>query len=172
MARRSDPILVDTNVILECHRTGCWRALAGGYRLETVEECVTETQTGHQRRRPEQQIDLVSLRRSLAQEHAVSDAQRAAAVVRDLHVSVLDPGERDLWAHALTRSDGWVLCGPDRASLRLGVRLGLRARLVSLEELLTDVGHRPRAPLRTHYTARWLADCLNELTLLEGGKLP
>src|SRR5262249_32419072 len=126
----------------------------------------------YQRRRPEQQIDLAALRRSLAQEHAVSDAQRAAAVVRDQHVSVLDPGGRDLWAPALMRSDGWVLCGPDRASPRRGGRLGLRARLVSLEELLTDIGHRPRTALRTHYTARWLMDCLNEMVLLEGGKLP
>ena len=46
-------MLVDTNVILEAHRTGSWRALAGGYAVETVEDCVTEPQTGFQRRRPE-----------------------------------------------------------------------------------------------------------------------
>ena len=48
----------------------------------------------------------------------------------------LDLGERSLWAHALTRSDAWVLCGPDKASLRFGVRLGFRERLVALEWLL------------------------------------
>lgn len=171
MARRSGPILVDTNVILECHRTGSWRALAGGHRLETVETCVTETQTGFQRRRPEQQIDVAALRQSFAKENAVTDAHRAAALVRDQHIAVLDPGEQDLWAHALTRTDNWMLCGPDRASLRLGIRLGLRERLVSLEELLNDIGHRPRTPLRAHYSARWLADCLNGLIMLESGNL-
>lgn len=172
MPRRTEPVLVDTNVILECHRTGSWRALAGGYPLETVEECVTETQTGHQHRRPEQQVDMAALRQSFARTHAVTDAHRAVAAVADELFARLDPGERDLWAHALTRTDGWVLCGPDRASLRLGVRLGLRDRLVSLEELLTDVGNRPRTALRVHYTARWHADVLNEMILLEGGKRP
>jgi hypothetical protein len=57
MARHRGPVLVDTNVILECWRINAWRALAGGYREETVEDCVIETQTGYQRRRPEQQID-------------------------------------------------------------------------------------------------------------------
>ena len=62
MARHSGPVLVDTNVILECWRVGAWRALTGGYRVETVEDCVIETQTGYQRRRPEQQIDVATLR--------------------------------------------------------------------------------------------------------------
>lgn len=48
MARHSGPVLVDTNVILESYRVESWRALAGGYRVETVEECVMETQTGFQ----------------------------------------------------------------------------------------------------------------------------
>ena len=57
MARHRGTVLVDTNVILEAHRAGVWRALAGGYPVETVEECVTETQTGYQRRSPERRID-------------------------------------------------------------------------------------------------------------------
>ena len=85
MARHAGPVLVDTNIILESYRVGSWRALAGGYNVETVEECVDETQS--------------------------------------------------LWAHARKRDDAWILCGPDRASLRCGVRLGFRERLVSLERL-------------------------------------
>lgn len=53
MGRHGGPILVDTNVILESFRIGAWRALSGGYALETVEDCVTETQTGFQKRRAE-----------------------------------------------------------------------------------------------------------------------
>ena len=52
MARHKGPVLVDTNVIIECHRAGAWAALAGGYAVETVEKCVEETQTGFQRRQP------------------------------------------------------------------------------------------------------------------------
>jgi hypothetical protein len=170
MPRHTGPILVDTNIILECWRVGSWRALAGGYAVETVEDCVTETQTGFQRRRPEQRIDAAALRQSLARVHDVSPAQAAAAIVRDEGISFLDVGERSLWAHALTRTDAWVLCGPDRASLRFGVRLGFRDRLVALERLLSDVGHRPREALRPAYTSRWLDAALTEMVLLEGGR--
>jgi hypothetical protein len=170
MPRHTGPILVDTNVILECWRVGSWRALAGGYHVETVEDCVTETQTGFQRRRPEQRIDAAALRQSLAQVHDVTPAQLAAAIVRDETISFLDVGERSLWAHALTRTDAWLLCGPDRASLRFGIRLEFRDRLVALERLLTDVGARPRQALRPAYTTRWLDTVLAELGLLEGGR--
>ena len=73
VARRHGPVLVDTNVILESHRVGSWRALTGGYGVETVEDCVTETQTGFQRRGPEQWIDAGALRASLAAVHSVGD---------------------------------------------------------------------------------------------------
>jgi hypothetical protein len=168
MPRHTGPVLVDTNVILECWRVGSWRALTGGYAVETVEDCVTETQTGFQRRRPEQRIDATELRQSLAGVHDVSQADLAAAVIRDETLSFLDVGERSLWAHALTRADTWLLCGPDKASLRFGVRLGFRARLTALERLLGDVGHRPREALRQNYTSRWLDTAVAELALSEG----
>ena len=125
-------VLVDTNAIIEAHRTGTWRALAGGYRVATVEDCVTETQTGFQLRKPEQSIAVSQLRASLATEHRVDDRQRAELAIRTQGI-LLDRGEESLWAHALGREDGWLLCGPDRASLRCGVRLGFRDRIVSLE---------------------------------------
>jgi hypothetical protein len=147
-----------------------YRIVAGAHSVETVEDCVTETQTGFQRRRPEQRIDAAVLRSSLAGVHDVSAAQLAAAIVRDETISFLDVGERSLWAHALTRNDAWILCGPDRASLRFGIRLGFRDRLVALERLLSDVGHRPRQALRPAYTTRWLDTALAELSLLEAGR--
>jgi hypothetical protein len=168
MARHRGPVLVDTNAILECWRVGAWRALTGGYGVETVEDCVTETQTGYQRRSPEQQIDHAALRTSLKVIHPVGDRERAAAVVRDAMFSFLDVGERSLWAHALTRSDAWVLCGPDKASLRFGVRVGLRDRLVALEDLLRDVGHRPAVALKTAYSSAWHAKTVGEIVILEG----
>lgn len=30
-------VFVDTNVIIEAHRTGCWEALVGSYDVHTVE---------------------------------------------------------------------------------------------------------------------------------------
>ena len=167
MQRHRGILLVDTNVILECWRVGAWAALAGGYSIETVEHCVTETQTGYQNRRTEQTVDQSILRASLANPpHPVTDSQYAALAVRvpEIH---LDPGEQALWAHALTRTDTWVLCGPDKASMRCGVRLGLRDRIVALETLLEAVGYRTRAELKKAYTAKWLAQALSEMVVLE-----
>ena len=159
-------MLVDTMVIIESHRKGVWRALAGGNQVETVEDCVTETQTGFQLRRPEQLIAVSGLRSSLANVHRVNDGQRAELAVRIQGIA-LDRGEESLWAHALGRQDKWLLCGPDKASLRCGVRLGFRERIVSLEGLLQGVGHRPRIALERQYTKRWLDGVLLEILLSE-----
>ena len=166
MARHPGPVLVDTNAILECFRVGGWRALASGYGVETVEECMTETQTGYQRRQPEQQINGAELRASLVSVHSVGDPELARVAVSAPDIA-LDLGERCLWAHALTRADAWVLCGPDKASLRFGVRLGLRERLVALEWLLEAIGYRPRIDLRPAYTRKWLEKTLGELFVSE-----
>lgn len=166
MVHRQCPVLVDTNVIIEAYRTESWRALTGGLRVETVEDCVDETQTGFQRRRPEQRIDEAELRRRLAAVHAVGDLERAVLAIRAGNIA-LDKGEASLWAHALQRDDDWFLCGPDKASLRCGVRLGLREKLVSMEALLGEVGHRPGTALREAYSRRWHDRTLAELVLAE-----
>lgn len=157
---------MDTNVIIEAHRTQGWRALVGGYAVETVEDCVTETQTGFQQRRSEQAIDRGQLVESLASVHVVSDLERAELAVRVAGIA-LDLGEWCLWAHARAREAPWLLCGPDKASLRCGVRLGFRDRLVSLEGLLRGVGRRPKISLRKQYTKQWLDLTLAELVLEE-----
>ncbi len=168
MARWRGPVLVDTNVIIEAWRVDAWRALRGGYALETVEECVIETQTGYQNRRPEQRIDREALLAGLKAIHQVPDTERAMALIRDGEIAMLDEGEKALWAHALARPDAWVLCGPDKASLRIGVRLNLRDRLVALERLLDDAGFRPKTPLKGAYRQDWLSRTLVELAQQEG----
>lgn len=168
MARWQGPVLVDTNVIIEAWRVDAWRALCGGYALETVEECVIETQTGFQNRRPEQQIDRQMLLTGIKTVHKVTDAERAAALIRDGEIAMLDEGEKALWAHAIARPDAWVLCGPDKASLRIGVRLNLRDRLVAVERLLDDVGFHPKTPLKGPYRQDWLNLTLVELAQREG----
>ena len=166
MGRHRGTVLVDTNVILEAHRTGSWRALTGGYSVETVEDCVTETQTGFQRRQPEHRIAQAKLRDRLAGVHAVGERERAVLAIRAGEIA-LDRGEASLWAHALGCGDDWVLCGPDKAGLRCGVRLGCRERLVSLEGPLDEAGHRPVTALREAYTRRWHERVLGELAMAE-----
>ena len=106
------------------------------------------------------------MRDRLAEVHAVGEVERAELAIRVSDIA-LDRGEASLWAHALGRGDDWILCGPDRASLRCGVRLGCRERLVSLERLLDEAGHRPGTALREAYTKRWHKWTLGELVLAE-----
>ncbi len=154
-------VLVDTNVIIECHAKGCWKALAGQYQLETVEPCVIETQTGRQHRRPEHQIDEAELRGQLRAIHSVTERELAKVIA--LGGSGLDEGERALWAHALQRDDVWILCGPDRASMKFGYDNKLRERLVSLGELLTDINLRPA--LSQAYSKAWLDAAIGKFAL-------
>lgn len=169
MTRRTNPLLIDTNVILEAHRTSTWKALTGGYGVETVEACVMETQTGFQRRRAELQIEERELRAKLREVHEVSEIQRAKVLIEGQGIA-LDPGELDLWAHAIKREDAWILCGPDAASLRFGVRAGFRDRLVSLESLLQGVGMTAKG-IRANYTEEWLKRKLIDLVTAERGFL-
>lgn len=158
-----DIVLVDANVIIECHTLGCWSALASSFRLHTVAKCVEETQTGHFSRDPHNRIEESNLRKSLDAVHDVTNVQRA--VVALLDNSSLDDGERDLWAHALSRDDTWVICGPDRASMRFGYDQGQRDRLVSLGALLVKVGHKSSGQLRGHFQQRWLDEIISKLIL-------
>ncbi|NBC34026.1 MAG: hypothetical protein GVY13_15230 [Alphaproteobacteria bacterium] len=166
MAPFRGPVLLDTNVIIEAFRVSCWPALSGGYRLETVEECVVETQTGFQRRRPDRRIDADQLRSRLAGVHTVAEGQLALVAI-EADGLALDAGEAALWAHALDCPEAWILCGPDKASLRFGLRQGYRERLVALEWLLGEIGCRSKLALGEAYTAYWLRTTLGQLTLLE-----
>lgn len=105
---------------------------------------------------------------SLRAVHFVEDRHRAelCLLVSDI---TLDSGEASLWAHALHRDDAWLLCGPDKASLRFGIRLGFRERLVSLERLLDDAGHRPSPALREAYTESRRSRIVGQFILAEKG---
>lgn len=93
MAKHHGPLLIDTNVILECHRVSAWKALSGGYILETVEKCVEETQNGMQNRHPETWINEVDLKDTFQTIHAVDDRRRAEAVIFDQRSLALMPGK-------------------------------------------------------------------------------
>ena len=161
--RRGDTVLVDTVAIIHAHETSCWNALTSAFDFETVEKCVEETQTGNLHRVPDDRIDEQALRRSLRAVHPVSGLERAKVAV--LGGGSLDDGERDLWAHALAREDVWLLCGPDRASMRFGYNCNLRGRLVSLGAMLRTIDYRPRVRLDPHHEQAWLDEVIRKLML-------
>jgi hypothetical protein len=156
--RAGQRVLVDTNVIIEAHRTGCWQALSGYFALETVEKVIEETQTGAQNRSPESVIDETRLRASIRQVASISDQMRAAFHLTH-PASALDPGERDLLIYAGTvpAAETWLLNSPDMAVIRHAHERGWLDRLVSLESMNGHLKGRLSSVLRTNYTEQWLS---------------
>ncbi|MDB4913761.1 MAG: hypothetical protein JWM95_1405 [Gemmatimonadetes bacterium] len=162
-------ILVDTNVIIEAVRTGCWNALTGGLRVETVEECRDEAVRGDGRQRGYIPVSTEHLSR-LAVVHPVSPHARAAFALRYPDALSMDKGERDLYAHAVERTeqgdDVWLLSSADKASVRAAVTLRLEGHLRSLDALIRQLGARPVVPLRRHHEESWLASHRIEYLLM------
>ena len=149
-------ILVDTNVIIEAHRLGCWNSLADFFNLETVEMCMEETQTGFQRRNPEEKIDSINLKNSLAAIHSVSQEEETIFLLDNDSATMLDPGELHLLVHAGKREDAWILNSPDKAAMRFACDVGWSERIISLENMIKRVNANTSSPLRQNFTENWL----------------
>lgn len=164
MPRFSGSVLLDNNAIGDAVDLGVWRGLLGAYtgQLETVTE--VEGEAGSYFRRKPDSAELMASMAKL-RVHDVTAQERAALNVR-LDGMTLDAGERDLWAHASQRDDAWILCGPDKASLRAAVLLGFRERIVSLEQLLSDAGLSTKN-LPEHQTKKWLDRTLGQIAVEE-----
>jgi hypothetical protein len=149
--------LFDANAIIEAVRVGVWNALTGGLLLHTVETCADECRRGDRFSTgyvavTEAALDRITAIRWVADDHI------ASVLLMD-KAEALDPGELELFAHALAlpSDDVWVICSPDLASVKFAVAAGIGERLISLEEAMNVVGTNARTPLRNHFTATWLS---------------
>ena len=164
--RRGQVVLVDTNIIIEAVRSRCWNALVTHFRVETVEKCLEEALTGDPLRRSYVEVDARSVKTGLAQTHKVMAIHAARFVVALPMADELDAGERELFAHALSRNDEWLACCADRAALKAAFTLGWMDRMVSLEQLANLAGAQPA--LKHHFGKRWLADVRTAFLLEQG----
>lgn len=155
--RRGDRILVDTNVILEAHRVGCWRPMAMEFSLITVEKVIEETQTGHQNRLSDQIIEEAALRDSF--QH-IADPGRVERAAIDIEFPDhgLDDGEYHLVAYAATLCDepAWLLNSPDKGTIRFCSRAEWLDRLISLQAMTDLLGLPHGRQLRGNYMQSWL----------------
>ena len=119
--QRGQVVLVDTNIIIEAVRTGCWNALTVHFKMETVEKCCEEARTGEAHRPGYVKVDEGALRSRLTA-HAVSGVMLFELGQRYPDADRLDAGERHLWAHALDRNDEWVAACSDRAAVNVAVK--------------------------------------------------
>lgn len=159
--RRGDWILVDTNVIIEAQRVGCWGAMASEFALITVEKVIEETQTGHQNRSPEQNIHEGELRSGF---HRISAVTRTQLATIDLDYADhgLDDGEHHLVALASSLDDAaWLLNSPDTGTIRFCSRVGWLDRLISLEAMTDTLGLPHGQRLRGNHTEAWLRRQIN-----------
>lgn len=159
-------VLVDTNVIIEAVRTGCWAAITGGLHVETVVACREEALA----RPPDAGSAYVPVGMSdlerMGNIHPVSDIARATFRLAYAEAHGLDRGEHDLLAHMYVSDPGDVLlCSPDKAAVRAAVLLGLGDHLRSLDDLLQAVGGRSRKPLRGQFTTAWLTSFRTKVLL-------
>lgn len=156
--------LVDTSIIIEAIRSGCWNATCKYCSVETVEKCCEEALSGDPLRRDYVAVDPEELLGGLSNRHAVPDVERVELSLKLTNVE-LDPGERDLLAHALGRSDEWVVCLSDRAAVNAALKLGWETRIVTLEHLAKGAGASPT--LRYNYTEKWLSGVRTDFKLAQ-----
>lgn len=159
---RGEAVLIDTNVILEAHRTACWNHLSGFFSLKTSDACVVECETGNQRRGVRIPVDIPTLR-AAAHIETISEEMIAELRFKLAGRVGLDPGEEALIAYACRHTNAWVICSPDKAAVRACFLLGFLDRVVALEDLTESSGI--AVDLRGNYTRNWLANFRTTLLL-------
>ncbi|MDQ3564634.1 MAG: hypothetical protein M3436_11000 [Pseudomonadota bacterium] len=164
--QRGQIVLVDTNIIIEAVRTNCWNALANHFALETVDKCMEEALTGDRLRRGYVKVDPAQLRKGVREAHALVPIEMMKLALALPGSDELDPGERQLFGHALRRTDTWIASCADRAALKAAFALGWNDRIVSLEVLARSAGAKPT--LKMHFTEHWLSEIRTTFLLDKG----
>ena len=168
-------VFVDTNVIIEAHRVGCWNAICGSYSIETVEECVEESSRGNPEEPSYVHVPTDELRQSLAQLHQVTQQEIATLILSHSVCYVLDDGEKHifarLYADQILPSPGIMVSTPDKAAIVAAHKLGWLDSWVSLDVLArkAGVGKSVLRQFRTQHQDTWLSNAKTKILL---GVLP
>ncbi len=137
-------------IVIEGVRTGCWKAITGQRELVTVQECADELRRGDPGTRGYVTVTDQDLARMTIA--PLSREEAAAFRLAWRAADGLDPGERDLLAHAATRTDEFQLCSCDKAAVFAAHALGWLDLVVSLEVVAATVGARPNPGFRMQFT--------------------
>lgn len=161
--REKRVLLVDTTVIIEAHKLGCWKGMLQAFQVETVEQCVEEIATGDLSKEERVGIDTAALRAQVVV-HSVEKPTFAGPALRSEVFNRLDPGEKELLAHASSRTEEtWVISSQDALCVRAGKELGMLERFVSFEEAMAAAG--VNKPLKRQFTRKWLEELRTKLFL-------
>jgi hypothetical protein len=160
-------VFVDTMIVIEAVRTGCWNAISGQRRIVTVEECADELGRGDA-----SAPGYVTVSENDIGRATVEPLSAEGAVTFRLNYPAadgLDPGERDLLALAYGWGCDFVLCSCDKAVVVAAHTLGWLDRVISLEALSATVGARPNPPLKPQFTEARMSQW--RTSLLFGGPI-
>jgi hypothetical protein len=134
-AARLQTVFVDTNIIIEAIRTGCWKSLVGSYNIQTVEKVKEEALQGRHDTAGYIVVPATDFD-SNVQVHSVTQEQLAVAILHYPDLALLDEGEKHLLACAFSCANmPYILTTADKAAIRASCGLGFEDRLKSLEEL-------------------------------------
>lgn len=164
-------VFVDTNVVIEAFRTGCWAAICERYDVETVDKCVEEALTGNPDNPGHVVISAEELDAGLAGHHPVSRGEIATLVLAFPCCGALDDGEKHLLArlHAdkCLPAPLIVVSTADKAALVASHQLGWLDSLTSLEALARDAGANNAALTALHlqYREDWLVGIKTKIRL-------
>lgn len=164
-------VFVDTNVILESFRTGCWTAICQNHSIETVEKCIEEALTGDPTAPGRIVVPPDELINGLAARHLVSKLELAAFALQHPKCPALDDGELHLlaWldAHHLLPHVTILVSTADKAAIVATGSLGGLDSLASLEHLAQKSGvtRLQLNKLQDHYRNGWLDDIKSKVRL-------
>lgn len=165
MVKHGDIILLDTTAIIGAHKYKCWDAIVKCFRLETVDKCIEECGTGDTRRRDRVPIDVQNLAKQMTVHH-VEQSSLVVAALKSPRFSLVDPGEREILAHAFTKyraEDIWYVSSQDIGCVHAGNELGFLERFISFEEMTRALGL--GLSLKHNYTEKWLQDIRTKIKL-------
>lgn len=157
-------VFVDTNVILEAFRTGCWAAICEHFAIETVEKCIEEALTGDPTNPEYVNVSVDELINGLSARHLVTKKELADFALKHPECQLLDDGELHLlaWLYAnnLLSTVKVLMSTADKAAIVATGRLKGLDALTSLEHLAEESGasRGQLAELKNHYRARWLEE--------------
>lgn len=160
MAR--DRVFVDTNVILEAFRAGCWTTICSRFAVETDAKCVDEALAGNPADPGYIPVDATALMSGLAACHGTTPLEIATLVLDHPRTEGLDDGELHLLAWLYARGldlDARILISTaDKAAIVAASALGWLDAVVCLEDLAQRAGlRRDRLDrLARHHCGGWL----------------
>jgi hypothetical protein len=164
-------VVLDTNVIIESFRIGCWTAICEHYAIETVEKCIEEAMTGDPSDPRYVPVDADALNAGLAARHSVQKLNIATLALEFPQAQGLDDGELHLLAHlhgnGAFEGIRVMLSTADKAAIVVAHQIGWLDLLFSLESLAQSSGvtRLQVEKLAAQYRTRWLDEVRTKIRL-------